>query len=62
MKKQIFKSQMHADPRDRKYWLSRPVEERIAQVEVLRREFYGSEAVEQPMRKDIVRVIRLRDK
>jgi hypothetical protein len=28
--------------RDREYWLSRPSEERIAAVEILRRHFYGN--------------------
>ena len=29
---------------DLDYWLSRPAEERIAAVEILRREYYGSSA------------------
>jgi len=29
---------------DRTYWLSRPAEERIEAVEILRREYYGSSA------------------
>jgi len=29
---------------DLAYWLSRPVEERIEAVEILRREYYGSSA------------------
>jgi hypothetical protein len=45
--------------RDPYYWLSRTVEERFAALEALNREHHGDEAMDAPMRKDIVRVIRL---
>lgn len=43
MQKTIVKHSLResTEPRDVEFWLSRPVEERIAAVEFLRRQYYG---------------------
>jgi len=58
MRKAVNRGSLQSPSRDRAYWMSRTPEERFAAVEALRREYYGADAVEQQMRKDIVRIVR----
>jgi hypothetical protein len=57
MRKAVNRGSLKSPSRDRVYWMSGTPEERFAAVEALRKEFYGADAVEQPMRKDIVRIL-----
>ena len=62
MKKRVItRRSRYADPRGPEYWLTRPLEERFAAVEALRRKVYG-DLIDQPMRKDVVRITRFRKK
>ncbi|TSA82530.1 hypothetical protein FNU79_13230 [Deinococcus detaillensis] len=55
----IKKFRLGEEPKESIYWLTRPTHERIAEVFRLRAMWPGTD---QPMRRDVVRIIKLGEK
>ena len=55
----VKKFRLGEEPKEREYWLTRPIGERIAEVARLRAIWPGTD---QPMRRDVVRIVRLGEK